>query len=104
MWMAEWLFADFLERAFAATGRSGDDTSPRFRPSAAVDAHRADHVEKRGQREQEREQHAKKKFCGDQFADEIELQNQQNCQSPTESPAENFVLPQSICVLLQLRQ
>src|ERR1700685_2135895 len=103
MWMAEWLFTDFLERAVTAARRGGDDASAGFRPGTTLDAHGADHVEKRGQREHEREQHAKKKFRGDQFTDEIELQNQENRQSPTETLSENFVLPESICVLLQFQ-
>src|ERR1700728_779994 len=102
MWMAEWLFTDFFQRAVATARRGGDDAGSRFGPTATFDSNGADRVEKRGECEHEHKQHSEQKLRRNQFTDEIELQNNKDGQSPSRALAKRLVLPEITGVFPQL--
>src|SRR5271155_4815794 len=95
MWMAEWFFTDFLERAVAAARGTHHYAGADLGPVPAIDSNRADNVEKCGQRKHEREQHSEKQFRGDQFAHEVELQDKKNRQAPARAVSGFLVLPEA---------
>src|SRR5579862_6229157 len=99
MWMAEWLFTDFFERAVTATRRSDHDASAFFGPGATFDSDRADDVEQRRNCERDQEQHSEEQFRGNQLANEVHLQHEENRQAPASAIAERLVLPESRSVL-----
>jgi hypothetical protein len=74
--MAEWLSTDFLERSVASPSGIGEHFHARFREIEAALADRADHIEKAGKCEQNRETKPEKQLGGEQFAHEIHLRNE----------------------------
>src|SRR5579864_6720112 len=104
MWMAEWLFTDLFERAVTAARGTGHGARANLGPLATVHTDRADRIAKGGQRKQEHEQNPKKKFGGEHFAHEVELQDDENGESPAHTLSNLLILPGAHCQFLELPQ
>jgi hypothetical protein len=101
MWVAEWLFTDFFDGAVAASRRTGDHVSARFRQFEAPLAKAANEVKDSDQEKNHRERDPKNQFRCEQFADEIELKDKERRQDRQHSLA-NLCFPnRGICDRLE---
>src|SRR5271163_4535803 len=79
--MAEWLSADFFQTAIAAARRIPNHADAGFRPIQSAFPDRAHEINNPAQREQNAETETEKQLSGEQLANEIELQDEQNRQT-----------------------
>src|SRR5271155_2030531 len=103
MWMAEWFFTDFFKRRVTAARRTRHRARANLGPLAAIHTDGADCVAQPRQGQHECEQNSEEKFRGKQFANEIELQHEENRQAPAHAFSDFLILPRFGCKSLQFR-
>jgi hypothetical protein len=95
--MAEWLSTDFFDGAESAARQHGGAARMRFGPRNSAFAGPADYVREHDDREKNRKADAENYFCGDELANEVKLQEENNSNGPPDRTFEIFGYTNTVC-------